>query len=195
MSAMIQGTEEWLQYRRNKIGASDAPIIMGESPWKTSFELLKDKIFGTLTECTPWMQRGIDLEETARECFENMTGIIFVKDVIVHPTYEWMIASLDGIDIEQKNILEIKCPGKQDHLSAKNGKIPPKYNAQLQHQMEVCQLGQVHYFSFDGSNGIHLIAYRDDKYIKEMIEKEKVFWNVLQEELSKEQNKITAQES
>src|SRR5581483_972237 len=29
-----QGTQEWLGWRNQGIGASDAPIIMGENPWK-----------------------------------------------------------------------------------------------------------------------------------------------------------------
>lgn len=184
----IQGSPEWLEYRRTKIGASDAPIIMGESPWNTPDQLMKNKLLGIHNEINFWMQRGIDLEDSARQCFENITGILFSKDVLIHPRYPWMIASVDGIDIEEKQILEIKCPGKRDHACAKNGEIPAKYNAQLQHQMEVCQVDRIHYFSFDGLEGIHLIAYRDDEYIKDMIQKEFVFWNILNEEFMKQES-------
>ncbi|MCJ7483244.1 MAG: YqaJ viral recombinase family protein, partial [Thermodesulfovibrionales bacterium] len=35
-----QSTEEWLSWRRNGIGASDAPVVMGLSPWQKAGELL-----------------------------------------------------------------------------------------------------------------------------------------------------------
>ena len=36
---LTQGTAEWLEWRNNGIGASDAPTIMGENPWITITEL------------------------------------------------------------------------------------------------------------------------------------------------------------
>ncbi len=49
MSALIQHSNEWLELRKNKIGASDAPIIMKVSPWKTPYRLWEEKL--GLTEC------------------------------------------------------------------------------------------------------------------------------------------------
>ena len=40
---MEQKSEEWLDWRKKGIGSSDAPIIMGVSPWKTPFELWEEK--------------------------------------------------------------------------------------------------------------------------------------------------------
>ena len=39
----------------------------------------------------------------------------------------WMIASLDGIDIDNKTLVEIKCPGEIDHSCAMDGQVPEKY--------------------------------------------------------------------
>jgi predicted phage-related endonuclease len=41
---MQQQTPEWLEFRKNKIGASDAPIIMETSPWKTPYQLWLEKL-------------------------------------------------------------------------------------------------------------------------------------------------------
>ena len=41
-----QGTKEWLEWRSQGIGASDAPAIMGENPWKRPETLLQEKCFG-----------------------------------------------------------------------------------------------------------------------------------------------------
>ena len=79
---MQQNTEEWLEFRRDKIGASDAPIIMGKSPWKTPHQLWEEKI-GVRTSSyeTAAMRRGKDLESEARKHFEQQTGLIVWFDV------------------------------------------------------------------------------------------------------------------
>jgi predicted phage-related endonuclease len=53
------------------IKASDAPAIMGENPWKSSEQLLKEK----LNELSFWqndaMRRGNELEPEARRRYER----------------------------------------------------------------------------------------------------------------------------
>jgi predicted phage-related endonuclease len=91
-----------------------------------------------------------------------------------------MIASFDGISVKRDYALEIKCPGKKDHGTALKGSIPIKYYPQLQHQLAVCGLDFIYYYSFDGEDGVTLIVQRDDDFIKNMIDKEKQFWDHLQ---------------
>lgn len=91
-----------------------------------------------------------------------------------------MFASLDGINMDGE-ILEIKCPykpedPKSDHQLALQGKIPEKYYPQLQHQLEVAGAKKGYYYSFDGENGVLVPFERDEGFIKELIEKEKDFW-------------------
>src|SRR5689334_6309347 len=141
MSALLQNTSEWLEMRRNKIGASDAPVIMGVSPWKTPFQLWEEKLgIGKEKETTASMRRGIDMEEEARQKFEELTGHIVFPKVMFHPDYEYLMASLDGIDMDHKVAVEIKCPGREDHECAMDGVVPEKYKPQLQHQLEVTGL-------------------------------------------------------
>lgn len=181
MLALQQNTVEWIEMRRNKIGASDAPIIMEVSPWKTPYKLWEEKL-GISHEITQskCMERGLKLEESARQEFEKITGLIVIPQVVQHPTYEWMIASLDGIDFAQKNIVEIKCPGRKDHQCALDGEIPEKYKPQLQHQLEVTGLLKGYYFSFDGQSGKVIEVYRNEKYVVDLIKREQQFWACLQ---------------
>lgn len=178
MTGLIQQSEKWLDMRKNKIGSSDAPIIMEASPWKTPYQLWTEKVSKShSSKRTEAMQRGIDLEGKARQKFEEMTGMCMIPQVIIHKEHNWMMASLDGMDLEQNHIVEIKCPmNKNDHDIAISGKIPEKYYPQLQHQIEVCGIDMAYYFSFDGDDGIILEIYRDEKYIKTMLEKEKEFF-------------------
>lgn len=177
MSTIVQGTDEWLKLRQDKIGASDAAIIMNMSPWKTPKALWEEKVgLRKPSESSWFMQRGIELEKDARELYISAQKIFVEPKVKFHPTIDWMIASLDGIDNEETTIVEIKCPGRKDHELAKEGKIPEKYYPQLQHQMVVCSLPEAHYFSYDGQSGILLTIKRDDLFIERMMEEEERFW-------------------
>jgi len=176
-----QNTPEWLEARKSKIGASDAGVIMGASPWATPYQLWEQKLdLSPATFQNQAMKRGLDLEDTARIELEKMTGLCFLPCVKFHASISYMMASLDGLDIEGKHIAEIKCGNKIDHELAISGQVPDKYVPQLQHQLEVCQLDMVHYFSFDGQKGVVVKFYRDDKYIKKMLKEEEKFWECMQ---------------
>lgn len=177
---MKQQTKEWYEFRKNKIGASDAPVIMMKSPWKSPYQLWLEKM-GCCEESFPThaMLRGLELENKARESFEKEIGRLVFPKVLVNPEYEWQMASLDGISEDNKIAVEIKCPKGEDHLLALNGKIPEKYYPQLQHQIKVAHLDFIYYYSFDGENGTIVKVARNEKFINEMMEKEKEFWNCM----------------
>lgn len=178
---LSQNTPEWLEFRKNKIGASDSPIIMGVSPWTTPYQLWEEKLgLSKPREMTEAMQRGKDLEKRALQAFEEETGLVMFPKVIQHPINEWMIASFDGVDFDGKTFVEIKCPGKADHALALEGEIPRKYIPQLQHQMEVMHVTRGYYFSYDGINNACIEVKIDEVYIAKMLDLEKKFWECLQ---------------
>ncbi len=176
-----QNTVEWELMRKNMIGASDAPVIMEVSPYRTPYQLWQEKLdLIPGREKTPGMVRGHALEDKARRKVEDLLDTLFLPQVKFHPSIPWMMASLDGVDPDGKEIVEIKCPNKHDHEMAVNGIIPEKYMPQLQHQMEVSQVDFMYYFSFNGNEGALLKLYRNNDYIKKMISKEKEFWECMQ---------------
>ena len=144
-----QGSPEWLAYRQDKIGASDCPIIMGVSPWQKPGDLYKNKLGITKLEKNWAMQRGVNLEGPAREAFMLESGIYVEPCVGECEKNTWMIASFDGLSLDDKVAVEIKCPGKKDHDLALNGQIPEKYFSQLQHLMAVSGLECIYYYSFN----------------------------------------------
>lgn len=172
-----QGTQEWLDFRKTKITATDSAIIVGASHWKTRIQLYNEKIDLNVKPLyiNDRMQRGLDLEPIARDLFCVRTGHDMQPRVIVK---EWAMASLDGIN-ERNEILEIKCPGEKDHSIALSGKVPDHYYPQLQHQMYVCDSQKAFYFSFDGMDGVIVEVFRDDEYIEKMIIEEKKFYDCL----------------
>lgn len=190
-----QNTPEWHSFRQNYIGASDAITIMEVSPWTKPEELLLEKL-GTSPpkQENSHMRRGKALETPALRKFEQVVdvdiGYMMSPKVVLHPTINYMMASMDGIDIDGKACVEIKCPGPRDHYIALQGDIPGKYYPQLQHQIEVLGVDMVYYFSYriDKKDPFtketiiswaNIPVYRNQMYIDEMLEKERMFWDLV----------------
>src|ERR1700733_12549226 len=73
--ALQQGTPEWLEWRHNGLGSSDASTIVGENRFKTAAQLLEEKRgpardFGQNAA----MARGTELEPEARRRYIAKTG-------------------------------------------------------------------------------------------------------------------------
>ncbi len=178
-----QNTAEWHRWRRQGIGASDAPVIMGETPFKTRRTLWSIKT-GRMQEgpAGPAARRGRELERFARRAYERRTGIQVEPLCLVHTEFEWMRASLDGLSFDGSTLLEIKCPlNPRDRASAEQGRIPSQYYAQLQHQLEVSGADLAHYWSFHGSDGILVEIRPDREYAKRLVEAEAAFWRLVRE--------------
>ena len=179
---LIQGTPEWLEMRRNHIGASDAPIIKGLSPWRTAFQLWEEKLgLREPQQTNAAMQRGNELEPIALKAYNDCTGNCASPVVVFHPEYKWMMASLDGLSLDGSIVVEIKCPGQKDHDTASQGKVPEKYYPQLQHQLAVTGLDLLHYFSYRNGEYFLIEIPRNNTYIQDLYEQEAIFWQNLQD--------------
>lgn len=172
-----QGSQEWLDFRKGKIGASDAAAIMGESPWKTPLQLWKQMTEGTSDSVNPAMQKGTRLEPIARALFISQTGI-HVRPVVAQSNiHSWQIASLDGMSEDGSVVLEIKCGGKELHEGVRNGIIPSYYEMQLQHQANVV-LPKRHIFASYFEGELLTTDYEFNYKLAERLNEveEKFFW-------------------
>ena len=177
----VQGSPEWLAMRMTKIGASEASIILGISPYKTAFELWEEKT-GRVTPPPPHagMLRGQQLEPMIRAQFEAVQNDSFMPRVVVHPEYEWMIASLDGINFTGDTLLEIKTCNKEVFEKCKRGEVVPYYYSQIQHQFScVPEAKFCYYVCYHADMMEAMLVERDEEYIERLIEAEKVFYQCM----------------
>jgi putative phage-type endonuclease len=175
-----QGSQEWLDYRKGKIGASMAPAIMGMSPWKTRLQLWEEFFDDKEKIDTAAMKRGRDLEPEARQYLNNKYGVELKPVVVEHPTYyEWHFSSLDGFYQREDGSIfavEIKCPGSHDHEIAKQGKIPDHYIPQLNHQLEdMPMVDEILYFSYHPSSPVELWHKRNQNDLQSQLKEELSF--------------------
>jgi len=142
MTASEMSRTEWLEMRRKTLGASDAPIALGLSPYRTPRDLALDKK-GKLpdSEQSKYAERGQILEKYVAMAYSQITGIEDLAEygTVVHPDHEWMSATPDrGID--QIGLLEIKTVNKwaaDDYGDSNTEDIPDTAFIQAQHQLAV----------------------------------------------------------
>lgn len=174
---MDQRTSDWLEYRKGGLGSSDAPIIMGVSPYRKIKALYEEKVGIKEGFKGNWAtERGNMLEPKARADYELRYDIEAPAALLVHAEHEWLRASLDGYNKDLGIVLEIKCPGAKDHAIAESGKVPDHYYPQLQHQLMVSGAAKAHYYSFKDEVGILVEVLPDHDYMKILFEKESQFW-------------------
>lgn len=173
---MEQGTKEWHDLRKSKIGASDSPIIMGVSPWKTPYELYLEKMIGAEQEVSPSMARGIALEESARERFQEKTGILMMPQVVLSSEREWQMASLDGISFDGTSILEIKHAKKEVFEMAVKGDLPDHYMIQVQHALDTTGAAKCYYVVSDGEKDVWVEVFPDKKLIQKIRDANEKFY-------------------
>lgn len=194
-----QGSDEWALWREKGVGSSDAPAILGVSPWSTALQLWERKTGRREPQATnAAMQRGTDLEVYARREFEFEHGGDFPPACLIHPDYPFLKASLDGWNPERRMVVEIKCPGRADRDLALSGKVPPKYLPQVMHLLLVSGADRCLYVTYDPDAGCHtLTVERDEPYIALLLEKEIAFWECVQSDTppeASEQDVVTRED-
>lgn len=174
---MQQGTVEWLEWRRQGVGASETPVLMGESDFATPFELWERKRgIKKESQANFAMQRGADAENKIRSIYELEHGCEMLPALAQHKQLEFFRASLDGYNSDLNAGIEIKYPSAAKHAEAANGKVPVCYYGQVQHQLFVTGAKWIDYVSFDGKEIAVVRVEPDAKYIEKMIPIVSDFW-------------------
>lgn len=190
-----QGTSEWLAWRKNKITASIAPIIMGDSHYRK-----KQQLWREMMDIDPpqfqneAMKRGNELEPLIRRNISFTFGTEFIPKVFQSSKYEWLGCSVDGFSEETNMIIEIKTCGREDFDLAKMGKVPKKYKAQIQTILAVCNAKCLTYVAYHNDTTFSFQVDYDHAYIDDMIPKLKAFWDSLQNFEQPEGKHITNEE-
>jgi putative phage-type endonuclease len=184
-----QNSKSWRAWRDTGIGASDAPIIMEESPYGTAFQLWAQKC-GLMERPEPnvytlkAMERGHKLEPEARALYEQQVGAKFSPICIEHDEYPYLRASLDGYNSDLQYGIEIKAASKADHAGACNSKVPAKYRAQIQMQMLIAGAPKWMYVSYHPDEAQQLAVVEvaaDELYQLNLETQAKAFWKHVQE--------------
>lgn len=149
---LIQGSPEWLAYRAQHFNASDAPAMMGVSPYKTRAELLRELHTGMAADVDAATQRIFDaghrFEALARPIAENIIG----QDLYPVVGSEGRLsASFDGLTMDERTAFEHKSLNDDlraafadmqtiapEHRETASGRcLPMVYRVQMEQQLHV----------------------------------------------------------
>jgi putative phage-type endonuclease len=180
--ALDQGSNAWLDWRRGGIGGSDAPAIMGENPWKSPDDVLREKLGLASGETySAAMAKGVALEPAARRRYVDFVGMDIRPQCLQSVERGWLIASVDGLSADGALVVEIKCGESVYRKTALHRRPPSYYYGQLQHILAVTGLGSIDFWCYLPSRPeVHVRVARDEAYIGRLIEAEKAFWGVVQ---------------
>lgn len=158
-----QKSDVWMEFRLDKLGTSEIPIITGKFPtiWCTDYELFLRKMGKPYEFSNKYIETGNEDEPIAREFVTNYlkdgtnseyvydrTGGFDIKEpkfeqyTVQYKHFPQIFSSFDGIDIKNELVLELKCPGEKVFTKIlKNRKptVPKMYIDQTQGQLSTAE--------------------------------------------------------
>lgn len=139
-----QGSHEWHAHRAASLNASDAPVMMGESPYRSRQDLIRERATGIVdAEIDPATAKrfadGHRFEALARPIAEKIIGEELFPVVGKSGKYS---ASYDGLTLledtafEHKTLGDALCYPHWDEGHSEH--LPLHYRIQMEHQCMVC---------------------------------------------------------
>ncbi|HBF11817.1 MAG TPA: hypothetical protein DDW49_00255 [Deltaproteobacteria bacterium] len=137
-------TEKQREQRKNYLGGSDAPAVVGVDPWKTAADVYLSKVQNlsepNLGEAA---QIGNLCEDAVLKWFRKETGFKITRNQFRVHENGFMAAHLDAVIHHEHAIVEAKTAGiitpfdRDQWGEIGTDQIPEKYIVQCQHQMAV----------------------------------------------------------
>lgn len=191
---LVQGTDEWLAWRANGVGASEVAalfnnekhevccvredtgevltVIVEGSPYLTPYQLWLLKTGREQApdlSGNPHVQRGKRMEAPARDCANAHYSEMALPVTAEHDDCPLVRASFDGI-FGAGDILEIKVPSEKNYAFIKANGPPAHYVPQVAQQMAVKGADVAHLFVYADDENYIAFEFRREGQMKTLIE-------------------------
>lgn len=176
----------WLAERKNSVGSSDSPAILGVSPFTTPIDAWQRKLgLAPEQEENEAMRWGKLLEPLILQEYTAATGRAMAETqrFVRHPEYPWMTATIDGLTTDGR-IVEVKTTsawarewGEED-----TDQVPESYLVQVHHQMACTGVGEADVAVLIGGQRFRLYKVERNADLVELIEaKCAEFWECVRD--------------
>lgn len=186
-----QGSPEWHALRANTRNASEAPAMMGVSPYKSRSALVREKATGITDEITPDMQRRFDLghmtEALARPILEAIIGEDLYPLVATDDEGR-LLASSDGTTMTCEIGFEHKLWNAEFAAMVDAGEVPDSHKWQLDQQIAVFGFEKIIFVVSDGTTDN--FVYCDYRSTPERIAQLKAGWKQFDEDVRNYQPEV-----
>jgi putative phage-type endonuclease len=169
--------EDWLAWRRQGIGASDAAALLGLSPFETELSLYEKIVNGKKVFETVHMKKGKEIEEIIFPKIEAMLGFELEEQVCArHETCPYLQCTFDGLSEENGVVVEIKYVSDRSRfLNMKQ--IPVYHQTQMQQQMLIANLSNgIYVYTHDGIDIRMMCLSADEALQDRLISEATRFW-------------------
>lgn len=173
-------TEEWLKYRKQGIGGSDAGAVCGLNPYCSAMAVYLDKTSDEI-EMTDneAMRQGREFEEYVARRFMEASGkkVRRANAMFCHEKYPFIIADVDRMIVGENAGLECKTASPFMADKWKDDQIPIHYQLQCHHYMAVCNADcwYIAVLIYGREFKFYKIE-RDEEIIRNLIQIECDFW-------------------
>lgn len=180
-------TEQQRIERTKGLGASDTPIIMGYSTYKTPYQLYLEKtgVISQDDEMTELQYWGNALEPIVIKRFAEENGVeITFPDTVYHPDYPFILANLDGWIESEKAVVEAKIANsfqrKEWDMASSDG-IPLVYLIQIAKQCLITDASRGYCAVLIGGMEYKQFVYERDAALESLILQADIdFWHCVQ---------------
>lgn len=172
--------EEWLKYRKQGIGGSDAGAVCGLNPYRTAMQVYYDKTTDSIeTFDNEAMRQGREFEDYVARRFMEASGkkVRRANFMYYDENYPFMLADIDRMVVGENAGLECKTASPYLADKWKDGKIPLHYQLQCYHYMSVCN-AEAWYIAvlIYGREFKYYRLERDEEMMENLIQIERDFW-------------------
>lgn len=182
VSTIKLSKEEWLRYRKQGIGGSDAGAICGLNPYRSAIAVYVDKTSDEIEKIdneSESMRQGRELEEYVARRFVEQTGkkVRRANAIFYDEENSFMIADVDRMIVGENAGLECKTASPYMAEYWDGDKIPLSYQMQCFHYMSVCNADAwyVAVLIYGREFKVYKLE-RDEEIIRNLIQIEKAFW-------------------
>lgn len=180
VSTLNLDTENWLKYRKQGIGGSDAGAVCGLNPYRSAMAVYLDKTTDEIEMIdNEAMRQGREFEDYVARRFMEESGkkVRRANAMFCHEKYSFMLADVDRLIVGENAGLECKTASPFMADKWKDGQIPVSYQLQCYHYMAV--MGMESWYIAVLIYGREFKFYkieRDEELINNLIEIEQDFW-------------------
>lgn len=172
--------EDWLIYRKQGIGGSDAGAVCGLNPYRTAMQVYQDKTTEETEKIdSEAMRQGREFEEYVAKRFTEAAGkkVRRANAMFYDEAHPFMLADIDRMVVGENAGLECKTASPYMADKWEDGKIPLSYQIQCYHYMSVCN-ADAWYIAvlIYGREFKYYRLERDEQVIDDLIRIEQDFW-------------------
>ena len=193
-----QGSPEWHAHRARYFNASDAPAMLGISPYKTRTALLDEYKSGVSKEVDAATQKRFDdghrFEALARAYIEEKLGDDFYPVVGAEGN---LSASFDGITIDEGTIFEHKTLNDTYRACQSVEDLPEYLRAQMEQQLYVSGANECYFLASKWTDENELVDEVHFIYVPDMKLRKRIIagWAQFEKDLETHEVKVSKVEA